>query len=78
MAKEEIRVARIKIILDDGDQTYTEISAVMPYEVGEKLVMETMNWKENWSASFKEVENYFEAENKFFEKEKEKKLEIKK
>jgi hypothetical protein len=73
MEKEKIVVSKVKIIVDNSDGTHTDLESVMPKEVADKLLCDTIGWKENWTATMAEWEEYQEAEKEFTSRPKKKK-----
>ena len=68
MDGENIKVARVKIIIDRCDGTHHESQVVMPEEIAGTLIIQAQNWRNEWHNSYQNVEDYLKAEEEFIKK----------
>lgn len=60
-------VSKCKFRIDNSDGTYTEISCIMPHEIADKILCDTIGWKDKWETTTRTVEKFQEAEKQFAE-----------
>lgn len=51
-------ISSVNIRIDNSDGTYTEFRTIMPKEVAEQTLSDVLDWKHNYIATVRELEQY--------------------
>lgn len=50
--------SKIKIRVDNSDGTFNEVENILPHHVAEYLLIESIQWKDRWLFTAKELEQF--------------------
>ena len=63
-------VTKIKIIIDNSDNTHSETESVIPHEVAGKFMCSLITWKDDWLMDVRTVEDFQKSRDEFLEEQK--------